>query len=111
MTGWSLGGALAILCAVDMNDGGMWKNRWCKKSLVTFGAPRTVNYELAIWLDAAPLEHHLRVQAEGDPANSYPNDVGGHYWHSGRLSLVRYIGGEWQIAGKANEPGEEVDSV
>lgn len=108
MTGWSLGGALAILCAVDMFDPAMWRDRWCHKSLVTFGAPRTVNYELAKWLNAAPLEHHLRVQAEGDPANSYPNQVHGHYWHSGRLALLRFHEGEWQIAEHAQEAGEEV---
>merc|ERR1712007_149311 len=91
-----------------MFDPAYWAHRWCQKSLVTFGAPRTLNYELACWLNKEPLRHNLRVQAEGDPANSYPSQVHGHFWHCGRLVLLRHVDGAWRVTEHADVSTDDV---
>lgn len=111
MTGWSLGGALATLCAVDSFSHESLRNKPCKRALVSFGAPRTVNRPLAEWLNQQPLVHNIRVQADGDPSNSFPPQAHGAFWHHGRLALLRHENGEWQVAEHDDAPSDEVNAL
>lgn len=108
MTGWSLGGALASLCAVDSYHDSPLVDLRCKRALVSFGAPRTLNKPLAEWLNYQPLTHNIRVQAYGDPSNSFPPQAHGAFWHHGRLALLRHVDGEWQVAEHDDVPADEI---
>lgn len=107
LTGWSLGGAMAILCAVDLFSTLQAVCERTCKSLVTFGAPRAVSFELACWLNGCSFKHNLRVQADGDPANYYPKRMNGTFWHHGRLTKVKYINGSWHVAERARRDADD----
>jgi len=115
LTGWSLGGALCTLCAVDIFDThfDQIQQPHCPVALVSFGSPRVLNFELATWLDEQSLFQSLRVQAEGDFFCCNPAQLWGRFWHCGRRGVVRHNAenGSWDIVEHAEQLGEEDESL
>ncbi len=89
VTGHSLGGALATICAADilLNHSAV---RAGTIALVTLGSPRTGNQHFAEWIDRSGLFINSRVEVEDDPVISLPAQNGTDFWHRGRLTLLRY---------------------
>lgn len=78
ITGHSLGGALATLCALDLVDNGLpvW-------NAITFGSPRVGNGAFRDYYDEHLHGETLRVVAQGDPVTVMPPWFNG-YRHVGR---------------------------
>jgi len=89
VTGHSLGGALATICAADilLNHSAV---RAGTIALVTLGSPRTGNQHFAEWIDRSGLFVNSRVEVENDPVISLPAQNGTDFWHRGRLTLLRF---------------------
>lgn len=86
LTGNSMGGALATICAADLHFNRRVNRRTI--SLVTFGSPRTGNKEFALMINRAMFHKNIRVEIEGDCFAALPKQHKGDFWHRGELSLM-----------------------
>ncbi len=80
VTGFSLGGALANLCALDLRV-----NKGIKSEVVLFGSPRVGNNKYKS-LFAKMLPNAMRVVSDKDPVPRVPSD--GRFRHNGRLLQI-----------------------
>jgi hypothetical protein len=94
-TGHSLGGALANLCAVDMNyyyneaDGKVIKPEGYTFNLVTFGSPRVGDQIFANYVNSIKtIKTNLRVVYKTDLVSQIP--VTSDYVHAGTLAKYYY---------------------
>ena len=83
ITGHSLGGAIATLCALDLAISGL------SVKLVVFGSPRVGNDDFARLVDHV-LDNHIRVINWGDPVPRVPPLAVG-YRHAGKSLRVGSI--------------------
>jgi hypothetical protein len=84
ITGHSLGGALAVLCAFHLGDR--------VDSIYTFGQPRVGNREFAKRSDSIFKGRHFRFVNAQDIVPRLPGVLAG-YWHSGDLMFLPSTGG------------------
>lgn len=106
ITGHSLGGALANLCAVDMDfyynkgEGKTVKTDGYYFNLVTFGAPRVGDLKFATYVNSIPkLKRNVRVVYELDLVSQIPFTT--DYVHAGTLARFNPAKGDWTL-GKFN---------
>lgn len=104
LTGHSLGGALATLCAADLLLRGAFNAN--SIALITFGSPRTGDCAFAGWIDRVGLYKNIRVEIDYDPAVSVPAQNGGAYWHRGCLSRIQLDNGTYRRMHHDENSGE-----
>lgn len=113
ITGHSLGGALANLCAVDMDhyynqgDGKAIKTGGYEFNLVTFGSPRVGDATFANYVNNIPkLKRNVRIVHESDIVAQIP--LTQDYIHSG--TLARLSSGVWKLGewNKDQDPRLEI---
>jgi hypothetical protein len=103
VTGHSLGGALATLCAVDFLLSGKVKN----PKLITFGAPRPFPPSLAHKVTDTVGFENIRIVNAGDPIPLLPPSVLGMYRHSGKAFFHNSKGnGTWSLMDHDDFHGE-----
>lgn len=108
VTGHSLGGALATLCAADL------RHRGHELSLYSYGSPRTCNTALANWI-TGQVGGNFRVTHLNDPVVQLPLPLGG-YQHfapeyyldnptndTANISNIAVLQGVNNIAGSAGQ--------
>lgn len=81
LAGHSLGGAVALLCAMKLA-----KRGHTVRAVTTLGAPKVTDAEGAAVLAAVPVERVLRIEHEHDPVPHLP--VLGEYTPSGDKLLL-----------------------
>lgn len=108
VTGHSLGGALANLCAVDMDfyynqgDGKKVIPGGYDFNLVTFGSPRVGDAKFANYVNSIPrLKRNIRVINQDDIVSQIP--VTSDFIHAG-TSANFHAGGKW-VLGEFNKDG------
>lgn len=79
LCGHSLGGAIATICAIDIQHG----TSTPKPTLVTFGQPRVTDFAGAEWMRETFAGRYLRVVNEKDIVTRVPPEVL-RYQHAGR---------------------------
>eukprot|EP01034_Spumella_vulgaris_P024643 gene24643-31011_t len=84
ITGHSLGGALATLCAVDF-----LKSKRLTPKLITFGAPRAFKPNLSRHIDTITDFENCRIINHGDPIPLLPPSIAGIYRHCGQAYFFK----------------------
>ena len=100
ITGHSLGGATATLCAAAVNARA---SAYCRITLITFGSPRVGNGAFAVAIDQRNQLRHWRVQNELDICTRVPwwgvlgGTLPGAYKHTGHHIWLSNGKIRWQV--------------
>jgi hypothetical protein len=93
LTGHSMGGALATICAADLILNKVVHPE--RIALVTFGSPRTGNQTFAQMVDTAGLSQNIRVEIVGDIFALLPRQHGVEFYHRGQLTQIKKENGAY----------------
>lgn len=107
LTGHSLGGAMAVVCAVQLN-----RKNLGRPHIVTFGQPRVGDNSTARWIDGKFFRKYQRIVNDNDIVPRLPPTWYFQYADAGRYAVVGQQPNAGAVGGPMDgQPDQETNSL